>query len=72
MSDWLPISSAPKDGTTILAYFPKQTGFWARKDIAPVFWNKQFGHEDWGDVDTWFMVKTQPSHWMPLPPPPQP
>ena len=37
MSDWLPISSAPKDGTTILAYFPKQTGFWARKDIAPVF-----------------------------------
>lgn len=60
--EWLPIETAPKDGTLVLGYFPgacvlkvycKSSGIWHQ-------W-----HEDY-EVS----VYPPPTHWQPLPPPP--
>ena len=69
MSEWQPIETAPKDGATILLYFPK--GYWADdRDIAIGFWSDG----DWysGEADSTPMTGfgSFPSHWMPLPEPP--
>jgi len=61
--EWQPIETAPKDGTTILVYL-------ANGDVHTAyghFYNK--GHDfEWaqyGGYETYL-----PTHWMPLPPPP--
>ena len=80
--DWQPIETAPKDGTAVLIYRKIEAkhadaGFvqgprpgqvlciwealWCEPDFAAGYW------ADPGDMDE---VMTDPTHWMPLPPPP--
>lgn len=73
MSEWLPIESAPKDGTFIILY--------ASHNEPPV----SIGYyEDDGELwagaasQVWWMVEAdimpsacRPTHWMPLPKPPE-
>ena len=71
MSDWRDITTAPRDGTTILAYhptlqhvlvlwFPDGEGS-ADNDGADTNWKN-----DWDKS----YLYSEPSHWMPLPAPP--
>lgn len=59
---WKPIDTAPKDGTYVLV------GQWMVDYEGPYFrmgvswWSEQWG---WGGN-----VPDEPTHWMPLPPPP--
>ena len=62
--EWQPIETAPKDGTPVLGY---RDG-----DMATVEWRATWG--EWvlavpgayAEDDDW-----KPSHWMPLPNPPE-
>ena len=82
MSDWQPIETAPKDGTPILcfnplvgaynsAYTTRWTGTAEEYDRRTYegfpcgFWPKGLDGFPFGQWDC------HPSHWMPLPPPPQ-
>jgi hypothetical protein len=57
MSEWQPIESAPRDGTDIL-------GCWCRSNVMGVV--SYFGGI-WLENDE---KVSAPSHWMPLPDPP--
>lgn len=64
---WLPIESAPKDGTPILCYWPE----WANCEP----WGCAFGvaywsYGEWRDPDDELAISPTMSHWMPLPEPP--
>lgn len=63
MSEWMPIESAPRDGTTF--YAPNRQG-----DLMLVRWyDNPFGHRDTVIHDAsgrWWTV----SHWLPLLPAP--
>jgi hypothetical protein len=55
VSEWQPISTAPKDGTVVLfAIRGERHPFMGRADD---FWN-----------NAWWLE--QATHWMPIPPPP--
>ena len=60
---WLPIETAPKDGTTVLLMAFGQHG---RVRIADGEYHKNY------EVWSWTYVMVNPTHWMPLPPAPQP
>lgn len=69
MSEWQPIEMAPKDGATI-AIFCYNGERWNE-----VFWHR--GFERWamrwagpGGMRGVIIPDGQPTHWMPLPPPP--
>lgn len=68
MSEWQDISSAPKDGTTILGAWRIHGAKWARQPI----WFR--GTPDKGGrwMLSWDASDVQPTHWMPLPSPPEP
>jgi len=78
MPGWQGIESAPKDGTDILLYFPHRDlvirGSWGWQGEGD--WES--GTQDWCDWNTDDGVVVQeepdlcPSHWMPLPPAPEP
>ena len=61
--EWQPIETAPKDGHAILASDPAWHGV-----PCPMFWNG----EEW---QHWFRSELygayDPTHWMPLPAPPE-
>lgn len=63
---WKPIESAPKDGTWFLAYglgpLPCQVMQWAEYDGD--------GRLTWRDYNG-FEYMEGPTHWMPLPDPPE-
>jgi len=70
---WLPIESAPKDGTRVLlacryldGLYELSVGFWieSRKDWADAYGSAPYTTVDNGD-------DCFPTHWMPLPSPPQ-
>ena len=64
MSEWMDISTAPKDGTEILGA--------SRGEITTVFYWREYGNWEiavtgaWADNGEW-----HPTHWMPLPDPPK-
>jgi hypothetical protein len=70
MKMWLPIETAPKDGTSMLLWIEGRyhIGGWSRTgDISyPFAWVNEYGDiiaRPWqGDPE--------PTHWMPLPDPP--
>ena len=67
MSDWQPISTAPKDGTEILA----KNGL-MRKAV-PVYWGIR--QHPWGTASQQWVTRSGdlviPDVWMPLPQPPK-
>jgi hypothetical protein len=82
---WLPIESAPLDGTPVLLYCPGMNS-WNRligmPDIVVGLWDNDEMERGWysdiGDVDqgyestgAYFVREMlSPTHWMPLPEPP--
>lgn len=59
--DWLPIESAPKDGSSLIAWAP---GF--GMGALTLFWSDGY----WREPAQHLGLKVEPTHWMPLPPPP--
>lgn len=62
---WKPISSAPKDGTPVLA-------FWTGGTEAATVYGRSYGitmfkHGEWVNVDNCDDTYSEPTHWMPLP-----
>lgn len=78
MSKWKPIETAPKDGTRILLWFPNDavavSGLWYKypeEREGPHVFSESFF--DWSvDNDLIIMddLNKYPTHWMPLPEPP--
>lgn len=70
MSDWQPIQTAPKDGTPILLGWNNVAG----RDVAIGQFGSAAEFEGvWGFIDAVFdfvPLDPQPTHWVPLPPPP--
>lgn len=76
--EWQPIETAPRDGTYIILYSPKEISICAWK-----LWNKaRLKYEE--DQYTWLRYygnsifyyfwdekSIKPTHWMPLPEPPK-
>jgi hypothetical protein len=61
MSEWKPIETAPKDGSDVLIWcYTGEIGV-AHFDSATFAW--------WSDLST--RECPDPTHWMPLPPPPE-
>lgn len=83
MGDWRDIDSAPKDGTEIIGVFSKDYGFQETPTIYGP-WTMSFDGSKWvSSWDGWRVIQSQgdiwtdyrdpdidPTHWMPLPPPP--
>lgn len=74
LAGWLPIESAPRDGTRILAAFDERKS--NRVDV--VVWEKNLGEKGYFKSfivefvsGVGHMKRNQPIAWMPLPPPPQ-
>ena len=70
-SQWRPIDTAPRDGTRILGWFPQWRGVrtirW-RVDVA----NYAYGWwADNNEHDSRWLTAKLPTHWMPLPDPPE-
>lgn len=64
--EWQDISTAPKDGTHILAFASDEYR-------QPYYSVAQWAPErpEFGSVAGWFWsFAIRPTHWMPLPPPP--
>ena len=66
MSDWRPMETAPKDGTPVLIYFPRIGS--QRRGQAVAYYHRVSG--SW--VTHPGMYNRSPTHWMPLPDPPDP
>jgi len=65
MSQWKPISTAPKDGSYVILYVPDEDSeltiaCWIYGDWRSWVWSE----------DCWQNV-LNPTHWMPLPEPPK-
>lgn len=69
---WMPIETAPKDGSWLLLLFPEHaldghieahSGFWSEDGSNDWFGNEAASH-------SLSDLYGQPSHWMPLSPPP--
>jgi hypothetical protein len=68
---WLPIESAPKDGTFIFTFFQKTYERGQPDYFAVVKWGQDI--EGWGDFG-WLeneKLVGDPTHWQPLPTPPR-
>jgi thioesterase domain-containing protein len=64
--NWLPIETAPKDGTEILIWMDGKQRIVARWADAPAF-----GWSDWIEtVEGYRLRKNVITHWQPLPEPP--
>lgn len=62
---WQPIDSAPKDGTPVIGFMP--TYYQGKGGQAVIVWMNYTDRPGWySDVSSIH----EPSHWMPLPPPP--
>ena len=62
--EWKPIDTAPKDGTEILLYWAREARRNGVGSIVICAWDG----EDWVDEDGYSFW--DPTHWMPLPTPP--
>lgn len=69
MNEWQPIETAPKDGTIILGYDDSGVVA-AMRFVVPMYG----GHPEWELAElSWpnDSMSAYPTHWMPMPPPPQ-
>lgn len=82
MSEWIPIESAPKDGTRLILFgvFGVSAGYWDANFNGELAYNadaddyESIGAWTNGEVESWRDELEQqlrePTHWMPLPAPP--
>jgi hypothetical protein len=68
---WEPIKTAPKDGTSFLGHIPGNCGHVARQDVCPMHWSG-WGGGCWENSVSGHKIGGRVTHWMPLPPPPDP
>lgn len=72
MTEWQPIETAPKDGTSILAFMPDAAEQFRIMPIEMLDFNDGDGPQWWqADVDDGHPLEVTPTHWMPLPQPPE-
>lgn len=71
MTKWRPIETAPRDGTVLLTFNPD---LW----VGRVIFDARIRMARWSvDADTWYIqgvnstIPLEPTHWMPLPQPPE-
>ena len=72
MSEWQPIETAPKDGTRVVLFQPKNDG---KGYIACASWDSYWQWVERGaDYATELtgVGELHPTHWQPLPEPPPP
>ena len=66
---WQPMATAPKDGTDVLVYSDCVTiANWIAKDG---FWSDFTISDGYTADDQHCPCEPAPTHWMPLPPPPE-
>lgn len=65
--EWQPIDSAPKDGTQFIAYMAYDEG----AEIDVIFWSQSRKDFPWHFVAGGAAAENIPTHWMPLPKPPE-
>jgi hypothetical protein len=70
MQGWQPIATAPRDGRAILVYIPGSVGHAVRQDVIAVYWSGWSGGR-WETAWSGAKLMARPTHWMPLPDPPQ-
>lgn len=70
MSEWQPIETAPKDGRSILCFIPLSGGC---DRMLVLRWDdgKFLGEPAQWKTDVHSFVGFDPTHWMPLPTPPE-
>lgn len=68
MSAWQDISTAPKDYTVVLLYQPAKPGFAEAVGQGHRTSLFEHAHDKWVFQATGWIA--EPTHWMPLPPPP--
>lgn len=84
-SPWLPIESAPRDGRTLLLGYFNSLGNWrtlrgqwfSQDEIDDSWEEPEDGSPGWHETVVEYDMppncfRTSPTHWMPLPPAPQP
>jgi hypothetical protein len=76
MGEWRSIETAPKDGTRFLAFYPAFGGIEVirRHDPGGAARNPKHHFECWvrsGAAGDGGHLGAEPTHWMPLPEPPQ-
>lgn len=64
MSEWRPIETAPKDGTRVVL------GWLDRAWAHPGYYAAD--HGGWANDEDHAGFFDEPTHWMPMPPPPTP
>ena len=76
VGEWLPIESAPKDGSEILIWKPSSTVCIAHWEVDPQWhwdgewpcWAVFMADDDFYSI---YLDADWPTHWMPLPEPPK-
>ena len=71
MSEWLPIETAPKDGTEILLVRFQELCMPA---LGGAYWGRRDGFDDeegWVSRNGAMWFPLHPTHWIPLPEPPK-
>jgi len=82
MNEWMPIETAPKDGTEILGFRADQGVFIFRWATDEELAERDMHGDPVGDYDEdfacwwherlgWMEDELTPTHWMPLPEPPK-
>ena len=65
--EWRDISTAPKDGTSVLAYQGFEDG---GHRMLTMIWSEKGGVWSWR-ADVHSFLPFEPTHWIPLPAPPK-
>ena len=63
LGEWLPIATAPRDGTEILVW----TG---RAVVAAIWMSRDGDYPTWWPSHAGALWSADVTHWLPLPPPP--
>lgn len=81
MSEWQPIETAPMDGTSVFVYvrgdslYPTAAAYKSRQYFEKEYGDAEYMEEGWywdfGYPTDFHEEVINPSHWMPLPAPPE-
>lgn len=66
---WQPIETAPRDGRLLLVWWPEFAKLYGHGATVVAAWRDDMYWQA-GNYHTFGLRNTPPSHWLPLPPPP--